>query len=337
MILPPRDPTMRYLKKFDHPPMIKRGRELTTIDYNTGWVEHMSTYCDLHYTAGISDQLIEFFRRHLSENRLIEYNQQRETTLLGFIKNLVDIRREGPFAMPLFGSCLTTDTPLLNCGVSRFTATLLAGQDPGQTPCIWQVPKGQVNELLGPSTLVTSTLHAEELCKLEQVEYVLGFEYNNGKPIIINSILRDTVYDLNTYAESKNVNFTNTGEDIMKFWDRHRNAENNKVKITVACDTDSRRLVEFCSDDWDVTFIELETPDFSFAHVLAEFANSSKPQLILELRGVTEKFRLEYLVPLVDKNKVWFHTLDKKLNLVDTAKGPASATWPIVVWGNLVK
>ena len=337
MILPPRDPTMRYLKKFDHPPVIKRGRELTTIDYNTGWVEYMSTYCDVHYTAGISDQLIKIFKRSLSDYRLTEYNQQRETTLLGFIKNLTDIRREGPFALPLFGFCLENQTPLLSCGASRFTATMLAGQDLGQTPCIWQLPKGKTNEILGPTTLVTSTLHAEELCNLEQVEYLLGFEYNNGKPKIINSVLRDTVFDLNTFGESKQVNFTTVGEDIMKFWDRHRNAETNKVKITVACDPYARQFVVYNTNDWDVTFIDLETPDFSFAHILAEFSNSANPQLKLELRGVTDRFLLEYLVPLVDKNKVWFHTRDKKLNLVDTGKGPASATWPIIVWGNLVK
>jgi hypothetical protein len=337
LILPPRDPTIRYLKKFDHPPVIKRGRELTTIDYNTGWVEYMSTYCDVHYTAGISNPLIELLRRKLSDVRLIEYNQQRETTLLGFIKNLVDIRREVPFTMPFFGSCLNAGTPFLNCGVSRFMATLLAGQDLKTTPCIWQLPKGETREILGTTTLVTSTLHAEELCNLEQVEYVLGFDYNNGKPIIINSILRDTVYDINTYGESTNAKFINAGEDIMKFWDRHRNSETNKVKITVACDTVSRRLVEFCPDNWDVTFIDLETPDFSFAHVLAGFADSVKPSLTLELRGATERFLLEYLVPLVDKTKVWFHTQDKKLNLIDTTKGPDSATWPIAVWGNLVK
>ena len=338
LILPPREPTIRYLKKFDHPPVIKRGRELTTIDYNTGWVEHMSTYCDLHYTAGISNQLIELFKRRVSNDRMVKYNQQREARLLGFIKNLVDVRREGPFVMPLFGSCLDDNNkPFLTCGGSRFIATLLAGQDLGQTPCIWQLPKGKTKEILGPTTLVTSTLHAEELCNLEQVEYVLGFQYNNGKPIIINSVLRDTVYDINIFNDPKQVNFTTAGKDIIKFWDCHRCAETNKVKITVACAAASRQLIEFCPDDWDVTFIDLETPDFNFAHVLSQFKNTTKSQLILELRDVTEKFLLEYLVPLVDKNKVWFHTQDKKLNLVDTTKGSASATWPIAVLGNLVK
>jgi hypothetical protein len=297
----------------------------------------MSTYCDVHYTAGISNQLAEIVRRKLSDVRLIEYNQQRETALLGFIKNLVDIRREGPFTMPFFGSCLSAGTPFLNCGVSRFMATLLAGQDLGKTSFIWQLSKGETREILGPTTLVTSTLHAEELCNLEQVEYALGFRYNNGKPIIASSVLRDTVYDINTYGESTNAKFINAGEDIVKFWDRHRNSETNKVKITVACDAVSRRLVEFCPDNWDVTFIDLETPDFSFAHALAGFADSARPPLTLELRGATERFLLEYLVPLVDKNKVWFHTQDKKLTLIDTTQGPASATWPIAVWGNLVK
>jgi hypothetical protein len=337
LILPPRDPLLYYLKKFDHPPLIKRGREFTTVDYNTGWIEYMSTYCDVYYTAGIAPELIKTFKKTLSDYRLTEYNQQRNLMLLGFIKTLTDIRKEIAFSLPLFGSCSITENPLLTCGVSRFTATLLAGQDLTQTPCLWQLPKGQLNQAIGPATLVTSTLQAEELCNMEMVEYRLGFEYNKGNPVIINSILRDTAYDLNTADDIKNQGFIKAGEDIMNFWDRHRDNETKRVKITVACDPYARQFVVYNANDWDVTFIDLETPDFSFEHVLAEFANSAKPQLKLELRGLSDRFLLEYLVPLVDKNKVWFHTRDKKLNLVDTGKGPASATWPIIVWGNLVK
>jgi len=337
MILPPQDPAMRYLKKFDHLPMIKRGRELINIDYNNGWVEHMSTYCDLYYTVGIPAQLIESCKNQHLDERLMCYNQKRETAVLGLVKELTDIRRKEPFAMPLFGSFLGVDIPYLTCGATRFAATILAGHDPGQTPCIWQVPKGETRAVLGPTTLITSTLHAEELCNLDQVEYTLEFMYDNGKYKVTSSVLRDTVYDLSTSGDSKQLNFTEIGEDIMKFWDRHRNAETNKVKITVACDSHVRQFVAYNHNDWDVTFIDLDTPNFSFTHVLAEFANSLNPHLRLELRGVTDKFLLEYLVPLVEKNKVWFHTQDKKLNLVDTGKGPASATWPIAVLGNLVK
>jgi hypothetical protein len=337
MILPPQDPAMRYLKKFDHLPMIKRGRELINIDYNNGWVEHMSNYCDLYYTAGISDQLIGLCKTQHLDKQLMSYNQQRETAVLGLVKQLTDIRREEPFAMPLFGSFLGVDIPYLTCGTTRFAATILSGHDPGQTPCIWQVPKGETRAVLGPTTLITSTLHVEELCNLEQVEYTLEFMYENGYYKVISSVLRDTEFDLSTAGESKSANFIELGEDAMKFWDRHRNAETNKVKITVACDSHARQFVAYNRNHWDVTFVDLETPNFSFTRVLSEFANSSNPQLKLELRGVTEKFTLEYLIPLVDKNKVWFHTQDKKLNLVDTGKGPASATWPIIVLGNLVK
>jgi hypothetical protein len=333
LILPPRDPKVRYLKKFDHPPMIKRGRELINIDYNTGWVEHMSTYCDLYYTAGISTYLIELCKgRHL-DRQLTHYNQQRKVTILGLVRHLTDIRREEPFMLPLFGSFLGVDTPSLTCGATRFAATILAGSDPAQTPCIWQVPKGETRAVLGPTTLVTSTLHAEELCNLEQVEYALEFEYNNGQYKVISSVLRGTVYDYFAYDK----NFTDSGESIVKFWDRHRNAENNKIKITVACDLHARKFVLYSPEDWDVTFIDLECPNFSYVNVLTEFANSTDPHLRLEVRGVTEKFWLEYLVPLTDATKVWFHTLDKKLNLVDTTKGPAGADCTVEIWGNLVK
>jgi hypothetical protein len=323
---------MYYLKKFDNG-IIKRGRELTTIDYNTGWVEHMSTYCDLHYTAGISDQLIELFKTWHLDPRLTNYNRDREIITLGLVRHLVDIRREEPFIMPLFGSFIGTSTPDLTCGATRFTATILAGHDPGQTPCIWQLPKGETREILGPTTLVTSTLHAEELCNLEQVQYSLEFEYNNGQYKVGSNGLRGTAYDYFAY----NTNFVNSGESIVKFWDRHRNAETNKIKITVACNPHVRKFVLYSPEDWDVTFIDLESTSFSYVNVLTEFANSTDPHLRLEVRGVTEKFWLEYLVPLTDANKVWFHTQDKKLNLVDTTKGPAGADCTVSIWGNLVK
>jgi hypothetical protein len=337
LILPPRDPALHYLKKFDHPPMIKRGRELTTIDYNTGWVEHMSTYCDLHYTAGISDQLIAMFKTQHLDKRLLQHYRERETAVLGLVKQLVDIRRKEPFAMPLFGSFLGVDIPHLTCGTTRFTATVLAGQDLKKTPCIWQLPKGETRAILGPTTLITSTLHAEELCNLEQVEYTLGFQYNKGQYTVSNNGLRDSAYNLDASDKSVQARLTEIGEDIMKFWDRHRAAETNKIKITVACDPHVQQFVAYNHNDWDVTFVDLETLSFSFTHVLAEFANSANPRLKLELRDVTDRFSLEYLIPLVEKNKVWFHTQDKKLNLVDTGKGPASACWPIEIWGNLVK
>jgi hypothetical protein len=324
---------MHYLKKFDHPPMIKRGRELITIDYNTGWVEHMSTYCDLHYTAGISDQLIELFKRYHLDSQLTNYNQNRKIISLGLVRNLVDIRREEPFILPLFGSFIGVGTPNLTCGATRFAATILAGHDPGQTPCIWQLPKGETREILGSTTLITSTLHAEELCNLEQVQYTLGFEYNNGQYKVSSSVLRHTVYD----HSDRNKNFASSGENIVKFWDQHRNVETNKIKIIVACNPQDRKFVLYSPEDWDVTFVDLECPNFSYTNVLTEFANSTDPHLRLEVRDVTEKFLLEYLVPLTDASKVWFHTLDKKLNLVDTTKGAAGADCTVAIWGNLVK
>ena len=332
MILPPQDPKVHYLKKFDNG-IIKRGRELTTVDYNTGWVEHMSTYCDVYYTAGMSDQLIELCRKWHLDSQLINYNRNREIITLGLVRRLVDIRREEPFILPLFGSFIGAGTPNLTCGATRFAATILAGHDPSQTPCIWQLPKGETREILGPTTLVTSTLHAEELCNLEQVQYSLEFEYNNGQHKVISNGLRGTAYDYFAY----NTSFVNSGESIVKFWDRHRNAETNKIKITVACNPHVRKFVLYSSEDWDVTFIDLEIPNFSYTNVLTEFANSTDPHLRLEVRDVTEKFQLEYLVPLTDATKVWFHTLDKKLNLVDTTKGPAGADCTVEIWGNLVK
>lgn len=332
MILPPQDPKVHYLKKFDNG-IIKRGRELMTIDYNTGWVEHMSTYCDLYYTAGISDQLIELCRRWHLDSQLISYNRNREIIPLGLVRRLVDIRREEPFILPLFGSFIGAGTPNLTCGTTRFTATILAGHDPGQTPCIWQLPKGETREILGPTTLVTSTLHAEELCNLEQVQYSLEFEYNNGQYKVASNGLRGTAYDYFAY----NTSFVNSGESIVKFWDRHRNTETNKIKITVACNPHVRKFVLYSPEDWDVTFIDLEIPNFSYTNVLTEFENSTDPYLKLEVRHITEKFQLEYLVPLTDATKFWFHTLDKKLNLIDTTKGPAGADCTIEIWGNLVK
>jgi hypothetical protein len=340
LILPPRNPTIRYLKKFDHPLFnIERGREFTTIDYNTGWIEHMSTYCDVYYTAGIPEKLIEIFKEKISFHRMMTYNWNQELTELGFIKHLTELRKETAFSLPLFGSALSADSdiPLLTCGGSRFTATFLSGQPLDTIPCLWQMPKGTLNQIIGPATLVTNTLQAEELCNLEMIEYHLEFDYNDGKPVVISSILRGTEYSLSLKDAQRNNLFTATGKGTMSFWDSHKEKNSKQIKITVACNSESQDLVKYDASNWEVTFVDLATPDFSFSNILSQFGNPQNPQLLLELRGITESLRLEYFLPLVDKNKVWFYTNDKKVNLIDTTKGPASATWPIIEWGNFVK
>ncbi len=337
-----KDPYILYRKKFDHEPAIKGGRELVTTDYQTGWVEYMLATSDLYWIVGLDPASVRDLVVTTTNCRLPYFLKENKILEIGFIKALIAVRREEEFTLPIFGNFLKRDVTdkknasFLSCGGSRFIANHLSGADLSGLSVIWQVEKGKKFIPPGDHVKITSTLQVEELCRIEDVEYSLVFSETGSRPIVSNSFIRATPYDLST--NNKKIDFEVLGGECMGFWLRFRNAINdNKIRITVRCSEDHRHLVEFDEDLWEVTFLDNEHKDFSFQYVLSKFASIHQSQLTLEVRGISSPFKLEYLVPMIDKNSVWYYTQDKKICMYDTTQGAASATWPITEWGNFAK
>jgi hypothetical protein len=328
-------PTVYWHKKFDHPPLIKAGRELITIDYSTGWIEYLSKTQDIYYSPGLTQSQVKKFINQYVNPRLQSYALSTDFTNIGFLKTLVDIRLHEPFILPIFGKIKSDLYEELTCGVSRFAATVLSGKSDQPLPVIWQVDRAAKFSPPSDWQLITDTVFLEKIASLVDVEYRIGFDHSTDMPYVINSIIRNTEYDLTN--NNKTIDFDKEGQDTFAFWERYRNNKTGKIDITIACTEAEQKFIKYSDQFWTVTYQIDSVPSFSFSKILEEFGNANDAKLRLDVRGVTESFCLERLTSLVHKNTVWYHTQDKKLCLIDTGRGPASACWPIKVWGNLVK
>lgn len=330
-----KEPTIYYHKKFDRPDVgIGQGRELITVDYNTGWVEYFQREQDLYFSSTISTEVAEKFYHDTVVPRLQDYLKDQDSAAIGLLYKLMQDRRKEPFTLPVFAA-LDETGPVLSCGGSRFAAVFLTGNSTTDMPVIWQVPKDQLPPDKS-AVKIKSTLHFEELCNLQEVQYRIGFNSTGSVPKVSNSSLIDSEYDL-AAGNTKN-DLINEGNSSFEFWQRFRDSETGKIKISVSCEEENQHLIQYDPDLWSVELTELEIPDFSFVRILEKFAtNSAEHKLRLELRGLTQPFWLEFLIPIARQDQVWYYTQDSRLCLYDNSLGPASATCPIGILANFVK
>jgi hypothetical protein len=328
-------PTIYYHKKFDRPDAgIKAGRELITIDYNTGWVEHVQRTQDLYFYNTIDSETALNFYRNVVTARLTGYLKNRDSEAVGLLRNLIEERQTKPFSLPLFAS-FDQAMPVLSCGASRFIASVLTGNDITDIPIVWQIPQGHAMPFES-AIKIESTEHFEELCKLDDVQYRIGFVDTDTVPRVINSSLINSKYDL-AIGGAKDA-LEKEGDDAFEFWKEFKDEETGQICITVSCDEQNQHLIEYDTNLWKVEFTALEVPDFSFMHILQKFAYyADDHKLRLEIRQITQPMRLEFLLPMVRKSQVWYYTQDQRLCLYDNSHGPASATCPIGILPNFVK
>ena len=320
-------PKVFYIQKLDNPPLYNAGKELCTVEYDRGWVEYLNETSDIYYSPGLS----QFHYQSIlpSAVRYIkDFYQTQSTSNLGLLYRLLAERLEHPFAIPII---IYSDFNLFNitCGTVRFTALVLCGVDPASIPAIFQVEKNQTITDLNQTHLISSTAHINQVAELENKELIISFS-STPIPRILNTTLRNTMYD------SANANtFDMDGNGIINFWKQF--TTDNRINIVVSSDASIRKLIKFSENIWNVKFQPLEPDAHSLAKMFEKFNDPENKQLNLYVSDITEEFNLEYLIPWTTPKSVWYHTLNKKIHLFSTLKGPNSAQWPIVAMGNFVK
>jgi len=320
-------PFVFYLNKKDNPPHYHAGKELHTVEYDRGWVEHLLQSCDLYFTR-LNQTLLERYR-HNAVSYIETLWREQKNKHYSLLNQLANTRIEKPFDLPLFADWRQGIN--FTCGSSRFTAEILCGTTADQVPVFFQTHKGQRPAELDSAITVLSTAQAEDISGISNCEYRLNFNQSRT-PNVISTIVRNTIYE----TDSDYSTFEENGIFISNFWKKF--ASDGKINLVITCNQTTKDLIEFNSNMWNVQFEIKEMHGFSFGEVLAAFSQPNVDnRLNLFVYDIKNSFNLAYLLPWVNVNSVWYHTLNKKVNLFDTTRGPATACWPIVSMGNFVE
>lgn len=320
-------PFVYYLNKKNNPPHYYAGKELHTVEYDRGWVEYLTQSCDLYFTK-LNQDLLDRYRYNAVSYIETLWDQQKNKHY-SLLNQLANTRIEKPFDLPLFADWRQGSN--FTCGSTRFTAEILCGTPSDQIPVFFQTNKGQRPVELDSAIPVLSTAQAEELSGISDCEYRLTFAQSRT-PTVMATVLRNTIYE----ADSDYSTFEENGVFISNFWKKF--TQDGKINLVITCHKNTKDLIEFSPHMWNVQFELKEMHGFSFGEVLAKF-NQPNPdsQLNLFVYDIKNTFNLAYLLPWVTTNSVWYHTLNKKINLFDTTRGSATACWPIVSMGNFVQ
>jgi hypothetical protein len=320
-------PRVTYLSKNSNQPFYSSEKELHIVEYDRGWVEYLLQESDIYFVR-LDQALLDFY--HCQAIDWIETAwRDQNPRYFSLLNKLCHHRMEKPFDLPLFADW--KQGPVLSCGNTRFTAEIVCGASPNSVPVFVQVPKGTPTPAaLSQATAITSTAQAETLAGMEQVEYKLNFSQTD-QPVVITSILRNTVFE----ADSGYSTFEDDGNFILEFWKKF--TRNGRINITVSCNPETQRHVDFNPDIWNVKFNFMPMLGFSFGEILAKFGKPDNDELNLYIYDIEKSFNLCYLLPWANINSVWYHTQNKKINLFETTRGGATACWPIVMMGNFVK
>lgn len=320
-------PRVTYLSKRDNPPHYYAGKELHTVEFDRGWVEYLLETSDLYF-ARLDHELMT--RYHYNATAYIQNIWQNKSLKhFSLLNQLANIRMQKPFDLPLFADLRSGYN--FSCGSSRFTAEILCGTETGQIPVFFQTNKGDRPSQLGSAVAITSTQQAEEISSIDQYEFRMSMS-RSKTPTVIGTVLRNTIYE----ADPDYSTFTEHGKFIVDFWEKF--THDGLINITITCNQNVIPLIKYNENLWNVKFNFGEMHGFSFSEILGKF-NEPNPnnELNLFVYDIAQPFSLEYLMPWTTTNSVWYHTLNKKINLFDTTRGPATSCWPIVAMGNFVK
>jgi hypothetical protein len=319
-------PFVFYLNKKDNLPFYSAGKELHTVEYDRGWVEYLLETSDLYFIR-LTTELIQQYNYIATlwiETAWIDQIPKH----LSVIKQLSNTRLDTPFSLPLFADW--RKGPIFTCGSNRFTAEILCGTGPNQIPVFFQTEKGKRPPELSQAIAITSTEQAESIAQMQDIDYRLAFD-RNVNPSVMNSVLRNSVYE----ADAEYKTFEEDGKVIVNFWNKF--IQDKKINITVTCNENSKKYIKFNPHIWNVNFVFKQMAGFSFGEILSKFNQPDNQYLNLYVYDLCEEFNLAYLLPWTTTNSVWYHSVNKKINLFDTSRGAATACWPIVPMGNFVK
>lgn len=320
-------PRVTYLSKKDNPPNYYAGKELHTVEFDRGWVEYLLETSDLYFVR-LDDGLLDQFR-HNAWDYIQNIWQDQSVKHFSLLNQLANIRIKQPFDLPLFVDLRAG--PVFTCGCTRFVAEILCGSQADQIPVFFQTAKGVRPPELETAIAVTTTHQAEEISGMDQCEFIMNMS-QSLTPTVIGTVLRNTIYE----ADSDYSTFEEQGHFIVNFWKKF--THDNRINLTITCNPNVRSLIHYHENFWNVKFNFSDIHGFSFSEILGKF-NEPNPnnELNLFVYDITQPFNLEYLLPWTTTNSVWYHTLNKKINLFDTTRGAATSCWPIVCMGNFVK
>jgi hypothetical protein len=324
-------PWVTYSNKKDNPPHHLAGKELKTVEYDRGWVEYALQTSDVYFCKldkdmlnslrGVANSVI----RNCWTKAIESPGDISGQAQMALIKHLIDIRAQRPFDLPLFVEC--NENHRFSCGANRFTAEILCGTGADMISTFFLTKKTtEPPAELSKATPIYSTQQAELISNIQDIEYQLGFS-RDAKPRVVHVVLNELYRDIR--------NFESEGDFIFKFWKKFE--VENKINLRIHCNKQVKELIRFNKDIWQIDFKIAPMAGFSFGEILAEFNKPSHRGLNLYVYDIKEPLYLSYLLPFGHTNSVWYHTLNKKISLVDLTRGAATACWPIVVMGNFVK
>jgi len=327
----PTIPSVLYLNKKDKLPYYQGGKELHIIEYDRGWVEYLLPTSDLYFCKLDQLHLKHFGSNANSANRfaweliVTDEDPARGKHQLAVVRHLVDVRSKQPFDLPLF---VDWNIPSqFSCGNNRFTAEMLCGTGANVIPAFFLTEKGQQPKELEHATPIYSTQQAEQISNIEHIDYRLSLS-QELRPRVTSTCLREARYEDQNY-------FDDDGQLIADFWKRF--LTNNKIAVQITCNENVKDLINFNETFWEVDFNFAPMLGFNFGEILAQFNKPNYRGLNLYVYDIQEPFNLSYLWPFGYEHNAWYHTLNKKIQLFDTTRGPSSACWPIVAMPDFVK
>lgn len=319
---------VHYLNKKDTE-HYRAGKELHIVYHDRGWVEYLLEHVDLYWIPGMSRAMADHLKFACLEHIQTQWRQQDENAL-GLIQNLIFLRDQQSFDLPLF-VWQGPDETLTTCGKTRLFAEFFCRNDFSQMGFFLQTKKNFFPDFADNAVRINSTSQAESLAKIGHLDHRIAIEYQNQIPVVVSTVLRNSQYDNATDGQG----FRKIGSEIIKFWKRF--TQDQKINITIHCSIGQQQLVNYNQNIWNISWIENNIPVYQFSEVMSHFYQPSDNQLHLILNPTDQCLMLDWLLFVVDLDHVWYYTKNKRLHLYETSQGPQSARWPIVAIPNLVQ
>lgn len=299
-------------------------RGLHIINPNIGWVEYLhQNNQEVYYTTGITKNLYLRWCQS-NEEQLVNNFHKRNSPFYGLLKNLVQIRIDTNFLMPLFA---TGDHSVITCGSTRFAAHQLCNSSPDQIAVVFLLNPGEKLPTDITAERIQSTEHFDLIAKLTDTNYTIDFN-TNGPPRVSSSVVHQLDYQVGGQTK-----LVNQGNSIFDFWQRF--THENKIKITVSCTNPDQ--ITYNPSLWNVEILRLQENSFGYGAVMQKFQEPSDGKLHVWINGNYHLDLEQLLVWPDNRGACWWQTQDKNLHMFETTAGPQSVHRTISIIGNIVK
>jgi hypothetical protein len=309
----------------------KKGKSLSVIT-TQGWVEYLNELGQVYYFPQVNSSLYKNTQGYLVDKFPAEF--QGDAAYLGWINHLAQQRLVGNFTLPMFGTVdPVSNAMLVQCGHSRFAASIICGVSPDKIPMI-AFSKSRMHVSV-PCERLQSTQQFDELFGLGAVDYELTFTVAGSLEVEFTaSPLKHTIYEQMPFRHHSTAD-----DECKKFWSTFQ--QGNKYKIQIHGTAQTRSLV-VPSKYFEIEYVEKNTNEWeaSYGMMLGEFNEISRlhpdvplPRLQLWLYDVTEPVNLEFMIPWMTSRHNFYRTQNEKAVIIYGAEMSTG----LQVIGNWVK